>query len=177
MQRTSRLATFLLVGFSFFVTAVQRNAAQEQTAEDGFARATQLQQSGDFDAAIRAYRDFLEAHPQNIEALSNLGAVYSKLGRYAEAIELYTRALEMDSHNTVIPFNLGLAYYKSAQIPEATAELARVVAVQPDNKNATLLLADCYLRMGENKQVIELLLPLQATDGTDRAFLSCSEPL
>ncbi len=171
MQRTRRLATVSLAGLSLFAASAQRNATLEQTAEDAFARAAQLQQSGDLDAAIRAYRDFLGVHPQSIEALSNLGAVYARLGRNEEAIEQYKRALEVESHNTAICFNMGLAYYKSVQIPEAAAEFAKVVAAQPENKNATLLLADCYLRMGKNKKVIELLSPLQAADGTDRAFL------
>ncbi len=171
MQRTLKLATLLLAFLSLFAASVQTNAAQEQTSGDEFARAIQLQQSGDLDGAVSVYRDFLQVHPQSIEALSNLGAVYARLGRHAEAVEQYKRALELDSHNMAIRFNLGLAYYKSAQLPEAAAELARVVAAQPENKNATLLLADCYLRMGENKKVMKLLSPLHTSYGTDRVFL------
>ncbi len=170
-RRTPTLTCFFLVGVSLSATSVQRTVNQEQASQDVFARAIHSQQSGDLEAAIQAYRDFLREHPQSIEALSNLGAVYSRLGRYAEAIEQYKRAMELDSQNPAIRFNLGLAYYKSVQLPEAAAELVRVVAAQPGNKSATLLLADCYLRMGENKKVIGTLSPFQAAHGADRTFL------
>src|SRR5207247_3788148 len=134
-----------------FVTLGPGIVAQ-QPADDSFARALKLHQSGDFDGAIRAYQEFLQNHPESVEARSNLGAVYARKGDYGRAIEEYKRALEFDERNAAILFNLGVAYYKSAQINEAAVLLARVLAAQPDNRNAAVLLADCRLRMGENKK-------------------------
>jgi tetratricopeptide (TPR) repeat protein len=171
VQRTLKFGTLLVAGLSLFAGFVPKTVALGQSSEGAFARAVKLQQSGDLEAAIRAYREFLEVHPQSVEALSNLGAVYARLGRYAEAVEEYKRALELDTHNIPIRFNLALAYYKSAELPEAASQLNTVVTAQPENKNATLLLADCYLQMAENKKVIDLLSPLQATYGSDRAFI------
>lgn len=139
--------------------------------EDLFARAVQLQQAGDLEGAIRAYRAFLELNPGSVEARSNLGAAYAHLGQYQKAVEEYRRSLELDGGNATVRFNLGLAYYKAAQVAEAATELARAVAAQPRNLNAAILLADCYLRMGENKKVVELLSPFEATHRDDRALL------
>jgi Tfp pilus assembly protein PilF len=171
-RRTLNYAIFAVVaGLSVCAATARKATAQQQTSESSFARAVELQQSGDLEAAIRAYREFLQVDPQSVEALSNLGAVYARLGRHSEAVEQYRRALELDSHNIPIRFNLALAYYKSAQFPDAASELNQVVSAQPENQNAMLLLADCYLRMGENEKVIELLSPLQASRGSDQAFL------
>jgi tetratricopeptide (TPR) repeat protein len=45
-----------------------------------------------------------------------------------------------------------------------------VVARQPENRQAVLLLADCDLRLGENKKVIELLSPLEKQSPDDKAL-------
>jgi tetratricopeptide (TPR) repeat protein len=105
-----------------------------------------------------------------VDARSNLGVVYARLGRYAEAIEQYRRALGLDRNNQPIRFNLAVAYYKTARLMSASEELKTVVAAQPENKNALYLLADCQLRMGEYKKVIELLAPLEAANHNDRAL-------
>jgi tetratricopeptide (TPR) repeat protein len=138
--------------------------------EQMFARAVQLHQSGDLIGAIREYEAYLKVRPRSVEARSNLGAAFVRLGRHAEAIEQYKQALALDPGNLTIRFNLGLAYYKVVSLTDAAVELARVAAAAPQNTNATLLLADCYFRLGELKKVIEILSPLEARFGDDRAF-------
>jgi tetratricopeptide (TPR) repeat protein len=56
--------------------------------------------------------------------------------------------------------NLALAYYKTDDFPNAIAELETVHAADKDNRQATLLLGDCYVRVGDNKKAIDLLTPL-----------------
>ncbi len=69
----------------------------------------------------------------------------------------------------VIGMNLALAYYKSGEIALAARELTTVRAVAPDNAQVTLLLADSWLRMGENAKVIQLLTPLAEKNAGDLA--------
>ena len=40
--------------------------------ESSFSRAVALQKAGDFEGAAGEYRQFLDAHPDNVEARSNL---------------------------------------------------------------------------------------------------------
>src|ERR1043166_4365047 len=142
-----------------------------QNVDQEFAQALKLQQAGDFEGAVRGYQRFLKTHPDSIEANSNLGAVYARLGRFQEAIEQYTHALDLDGRNAAVRFNLGLAYYESAQIPKAAVQFERVISAQPDNERAAVLLADCRLRTGDPKKVIELLAPLEPANKGDRALL------
>ena len=126
-------------------------------------RAIQLHQSGDWDAAIREYRACVAAQPNRAEVRSNLGAVLAKAGRYQEAIEQYRAALGVAAP-AIIPslrFNLALAFYKSFQIPEAASELEALHNAQPSDFKVALLLADCRLRTGAFRQVIEILTPLE----------------
>jgi tetratricopeptide (TPR) repeat protein len=139
-------------------------------AEESFARGVQLHEAGDILGAIEAYKDALAKEPSRIDARSNLGAAYVRLGRYEDAIGQYRNALEADASNVRVRFNLALALYKAARIAGAAEELQRVVGSDSANRSAVLLLADCDLQMGADRQVIELLSPLEEALGNDRLF-------
>jgi Tfp pilus assembly protein PilF len=132
-----------------------------------FNHAVALQQQGQLEAAVVAWRNFLIAQPGNPAGLSNLAVVLARLGRFEEAIEEYERALKVDPKNPTVRLNLAIARYKAAQFSAAAKELARVRAIQPDNLQATLLEADCQLRMGDAKAVIALLAPIEKTHASD----------
>jgi tetratricopeptide (TPR) repeat protein len=143
---------------------------QEASGADTVLRhAIQLHQSGDIAAAISAYRNYLDQVPDNVMARSNLGAVLARSGHFEEAIVEYQKALEVQPGNLPVRLNLALAYYKASEIPQAAAELERVLEPRRD-RQPVLLLADCYLRLGENKKVIDLLSPLQQATPDDKAL-------
>jgi tetratricopeptide (TPR) repeat protein len=145
-------------------------AAQGLDADALFAKGVQLHQAGDVVGAIEAYQAALEKDPDRVDARSNLGAAYARLGRYAEAIESYRAVLAKVPDQAQVRFNLALALYKAAPIPEAAEELERVVAQDPTNRNAVLLLADCRSRMGDDAGVVALLSPREKEFGDDRLF-------
>jgi tetratricopeptide (TPR) repeat protein len=144
-------------------------AEAARQAQATFAQAVQLQQQGDLDAAIAAYRRFLVLQPSNVEARSNLGAALARQGRSEEAVAEYKEALALDPGRSAVRLNLALALYKANRIADAAAELERVIADKPDQHNAVVLLADCRLRMGDPRQTIAALEPLLAAEPGDRA--------
>lgn len=135
------------------------NAANE-SPEDLLRGAIASQQSGDFDGAIRQYRDYLKLQPNDVRALSNLGAALVHVGRYEEAIPEYRKAMKLVPDMPAIALNLALAYYKMGQFQPAIEQLVKVHKAMPTSDQTTLLLADCYLRLGRDKDVIALLEPL-----------------
>ena len=98
----------------------------------------------------------------------------AQLGRYEEAIEAYRAALTVDPTQQKIRLNLGIALYKAARYADAVTELAAVRAAEPDNLQARYLEADCHLRMGAPKTVIELLAPIEPTARTTWRSPTCS---
>lgn len=150
-------------------------SAQDPSAavEREFERATQLHQSGDLQGAVRGYLAILATNPARVDVRSNLGAAYSALGRYEDAIQEYKRALIIDGSNHAIRFNLALAYYKAAWFAEAATELEKFIAAAPNTPqtaNAQLVLADCQVRLGEYKKVIDALSPLADADSSNRTL-------
>jgi tetratricopeptide (TPR) repeat protein len=162
----------LFVYVTFVQTAPVFSQVRATDVDRDFAQATQLHESGDLEGAIRGYRAILASHPNRTDVRSNLGAAYSRLGRYEEAIEEYKRALARDSRNQTIRFNLALAYYKATWFAEAASELNQFLTAAPkdlpERQNAVLLLADCQVRLGDYKKVIELLSPLEGSGASNR---------
>lgn len=136
--------------------------------------AVELQQSGHYAEAIDDYRAFLKTHPEMAAVRSNLGAALAHEGRYTEAVQEYNLALKADPSNFGIRFNLGLAYYKMGDITRAVHEFETVYTTQPatdpTHQRIALLLAECYLRQGENERVISLLNPMAAADPNNHAL-------
>jgi tetratricopeptide (TPR) repeat protein len=146
------------------------SAQAEQPPDRILEQALALHQSGDMEGAIREYRAYLKVRPGAVEIRSNLGAALAGAGHYEDAIGEYRRALEKNSSNPGVLLNLGLAYYKAGQFTEAARQFSVVHALQPENQQATMLLADCHLRLGKNKDVIALLSPLESSEPNDLAI-------
>jgi tetratricopeptide (TPR) repeat protein len=156
----------LLLVFALFAGFAGAQPAAETHLQEGIA----LHQSGDFEAAIREYREYLKARPDSMPARSNLGAALAKIGQYDEAIEEYRRALSIQPRNAAVLLNLGLTYYKTDRIPEAAQQLELVMGLGAPGRQVILLLADCYVRLGEYKKAITLLSPLEKDSATDPGF-------
>lgn len=145
-------------------------AAQTGDANSLFGRGVQLHQAGDIVGAIEAYQGALEIEPNRVDARSNLGAAFARLGRYDDAIESYRTVLEQVPDQLQVRFNLGLALYKSSRVGEAADELERVVKQEPANRSAVLLLADCRSQMGDQAAVVALLGPREDELKDDRLY-------
>jgi tetratricopeptide (TPR) repeat protein len=136
-----------------------------------FKSAVERHQAGDVVGAIEFYEASLEKDPARVDARSNLGAAYAGLGRYDEAVKQYRAVLERIPEQAQVRFNLALALYKSARIGDAAPELERVVAEDPRNTSALLLLADCRLQMGNPGGVVDLLAPREEELKNERLFV------
>ena len=141
-----------------------------RTPQDLLKEAQSLHQAGKLDQAIEDYRLLLKQYPDHAQVRSNLGAALASAGRYEEAIAEYERALQLQPLPQ-IRLNLALAYYKANKLAQAVENLEKVHAEMPNDLRVVMLLADCNLRLDENKKVVELLDPLEPTHGDDLAVI------
>ena len=166
-----RLFVLLLSAISLLAAPDPARAqAGGRDPDDLLAKAVALHQAGDILGAIQYYEAVLDKQPDRAEVRSNLGAAFMKLGRLEDAIKQYRAALEARPDMTSVRLNLALAFYKADRLAEAAPEFARILEQSPKHQAATLLLADCRLRMGEPARVVELLSPLEGELGSDRLF-------
>jgi tetratricopeptide (TPR) repeat protein len=139
-----------------------------QSPQELLKEAVTFHQQGKLDEAIRDYDQFLDIYPDAVEVRSNLGAALVAQGKYARAIDEYKLAL-LKKPEPKLELNLALAYYKTDNFRDAVVELEKVHQAEPANRQATILLADCYVRQGQNKKTIDLLSPLYDAGPEDQA--------
>jgi tetratricopeptide (TPR) repeat protein len=138
----------------------------KQSPQDLLKEAVTFQEQGKLDQAIHDYSVFLDMYPDASQVRSNLGAALVASGNYSQAIDQYKRALASQPQPGV-RLNLALAYYKSGDFREAARQLKLVRDADPQSGKAIMLLADCDLHLGDNKEVIELLTPLRSISPED----------
>jgi tetratricopeptide (TPR) repeat protein len=141
----------------------------KQSPQDLLKEALQFHQQGKLEEAIRDYDLFLDIYPEAAEVRSNLGAALVAVGRYSEAIDEYELAL-LKKDDPRVRMNLALAYYKAANYQDAAKQLAKVQDADPTNVQALMLLAAADLQLGNNREVIDLLRPLQRQNPADRGI-------
>ena len=169
----ARSSVFLLLFLASAVPARGQASAPTPAPADFerlLARAMELHQAGDLLGAVDTYKTALTLDPARVDALSNLGAAYVRLGQFDDAIEQYEEALKHDGMNSAVRLNLALAYYKSARPQHAIPQLKLVLASEPDTRNAYLILADCYLQTGQDQEVANLLKPRSQMFENDLAY-------
>jgi tetratricopeptide (TPR) repeat protein len=136
-----------------------------------YRQAVDRQRAGDLAGAVQLYRECLEQEPSNFQARSNLGAALSGLERYDEAIREYEAALT-SAPETLVPLlrrNIGLAYYKSGRMDAASRIFSDLHAAHPGDRDTSLLAADCLVQLGQPAKAVDLLRPVRASSGQDRA--------
>jgi tetratricopeptide (TPR) repeat protein len=129
-------------------------------SEEHFARGVELQQKDDLAGAREAYENALKLIPRRIDALSNLGVVYARLGQYESAITNYKTALAIAPEEHDIRFNLGVAYFQIKQYEAALVELQQVRKAKPDKLQARFLRGLCLFQIGRLKESIAEFEPI-----------------
>src|ERR1035441_10557352 len=94
--------------------------------QDTFEEARRCQVKGDFATAERSYRKFLTNHPNSVPALTNLGVVLAREGKFHPAIVEYHSALTIDPESMPALINLGLSYYRLGDWKNAAGSFEKV---------------------------------------------------
>lgn len=109
-----RCYPFVLI-LALTVFALQHAAAQNDDSGATFNTANEAYQSGDFEAAARAYESILETR-ESPEVRYNLGNAYYRLGQPGKAILNYKRALALSPGHPGAKTNLAFVR-EQARIP------------------------------------------------------------
>jgi len=153
-----RAVAATLAFFTLLATAVAQAPDPQQLFADGI----QAQQQGDFQTAIRDYREFLKLRPNSFQAEVNLGAALAHEGQFDAAIALYRQALSKAPGNNSVLLDLALAYYKKGDLSRAREQFAAINRTEPDNVQVATLLGDTDNRLGDPSEAVRVLAPLES---------------
>ncbi|MBT4612796.1 MAG: tetratricopeptide repeat protein [Gemmatimonadetes bacterium] len=126
VQRNQVWATPL----SLWQDAVSRGA-RSYTAIVNLGKA--LQEAGEVERAIAAYRRALSIDAERGDAYNNLAVVQHEAGRVAEAIHHYQSALEHSPEMEEIHHNLAVAYQESGNLQASVKSFERALELDGNN--------------------------------------------
>ena len=109
---------------------------QNETVDDLYETAVDLELAGRGDEARETYEAMLRRDPQLIAARINLGRLMHAAGKYGKAEALYRAALEQDPHNPLAAFNLGVALEDQGRAGDAAVAYRAALAIDDDYADA-----------------------------------------
>ncbi|WP_376791661.1 tetratricopeptide repeat protein [Thermoflexus sp.] len=111
-------------------------------------------------AAITAYREALEALPDQVEALTGLGLAYMEAGRYEEALDAFRRLARLRPEDPTPVVRLAEAYQRAGRLAEAAAhyhQAGQLFADQADLRRAVQAWAQAVRLDPERVETLEAL--------------------
>jgi tetratricopeptide (TPR) repeat protein len=102
--------------------------------------------SGRGEDAVASFRRFLERHPGDVNALSNLGALLLQADRNADALEVLQKVVALAPRHLQGWINLATAFCKLNRLDESEDAYRRAVDLDPSNDAARRGLSNIYMR-------------------------------
>lgn len=107
-------------------------------------------QAGRYGEAAELFRKAVQARPDSVTALVNLGSALGQAGQAAEAVSAFRQALEHDPENATAHFNLGLLLLQAGDTEGARSHLNDAVRIQPEDPQTHLQLAQLERALGDS---------------------------
>lgn len=111
--------------------------------------------SGDYQAAIIAYTEFLELKPSNEIALYNRGRAFEEVGKYELALKDFKHVLEVNPKNENAYLSIGKNFYRQEDYDNAAFQFETAYKLNNKNSQAALLLARANHKLGEVDKAME----------------------
>lgn len=132
-----------------------------RTDSSSYQRGLRLAEAGKHQEGLDCICEYLQAEPDDVEALNDAGAILHCLGRTADAVTYLSRAHELNGSSGEVLWNLVETYLGGAMAGEAAAlfddmERLGILNIDIVNRTATML-----LDQGLKGEAVEVLLRSQ----------------
>ena len=117
-----------------------------------FKRAEAYYKLGNYDVAIKDYRQITIINPKDEDAYFECGWVCNDAGRFNHAIQNYSKVIELNPNNSAAYFNRGEAYFKLKQYAAAIADLDKYLEMDSADSEAHKLRGQCHQRLGNESK-------------------------
>ena len=125
-----------------------------------------LQEKGELNEAIAAYREAIRLKQDNAEAHNNLGLALAAQRKWNEAIEEYREAIRIKQDVADAHCGLGYSLMQQGEFRKAVAALSECIKLRPDLAQVWHVRAFCYVRLSgfrealaDYEKTLELLGP------------------
>ncbi|HXJ94377.1 MAG TPA: tetratricopeptide repeat protein [Terriglobia bacterium] len=155
--------------------ATQLACAQLQSGATGvevlLSQASAMEQRKDYVGAEKAYRQALQAAPDDPEILMRLGVVYQMDLRYDDSLEAFQQILKRAPRYPGANRLMGISYFGLNRFAEAEKSLRGELVANPKDREARYYLALDLNSLGRIAEAIHELETLVADDPKDAPVL------
>ncbi len=124
-------------------------------------------QQGNFKAAEKQYQQILTDDPNNLDALSNLGAIYVRSGKLSSAESTLKRAVAIAPDNDFLLTTLGVVQYRQSKFDDAIVQLNKAIAINPKSATAHNYLGIAASQKGRQQEAEKEILQALANNPDD----------
>lgn len=144
---------------------------EAQTKTPARSSVEALIREGKLDQADHDLQAALRKNPNNVHALTLLGSVRSKQGKYKDAEGLWVRAAEADSKAIEPVENLAKLYAAEERVDEAVQLYETLFSSSPRNLRFQTELAELYEKQGNYQKSLDLVQTLPAKSRPDHLLV------
>src|SRR5215813_9069040 len=154
------------LGLSFFSVQDFRKTAEtlktisDEVAKDpglGYAYATSLVKTGDYEEGIRRLQDLSSGNPNSAEIHTLLGEAFAEQQEYSSALEEYRKALAIDQNQARAHFLAGVVLIHQGETSEAEKEFRAALKLNPTDASSKYHLAYALIQRQEKTEASSLL--------------------
>ena len=102
----------------------------------------------DYETAVDHFGQAVEGDPDNLLALTGLGYVLRRVGRWTEAVEVLRKAYDSDNESFEVAYALATTLQQMREYEAAELYLSRTIALEPDDFYGYQLAAINALNLG-----------------------------
>jgi tetratricopeptide (TPR) repeat protein len=143
LRRPIRALALLQLAIASFILIAATSCSRTGTAK--LESADTYFTAGDYDKAEIEYKNLFQANAQDAHAIARLGTIYLEQGRLRQAVPFLFRARELQPDNLEIRNSIGALYYSFGKFKEAQAEAEYILAREPSDENAALVLVQSLM--------------------------------
>ncbi len=142
------------------------NLKAEALAE--FVRGADLEENGEMEKALDAYRHVLNVDPGQVDLAARVAVLLTRQNDYPAAIDILKDAIKANPHSAEPFLELAVIYANYLKKPDQAVDYAnRAVAIDPANINSYVRLYEIYTSAGDEPkahQTIDRALKVQTDD-------------
>lgn len=149
------------------VSQAMEQITSQTELQNLFSKAVSLTNTGQYDDAVKIYRELVERNPENARYHYGLGIALHELERYEEALEEKQVALELEPDNAQYCNSIGVSLHELKRYREALKEKKRALEMDPDNAKYYDSLGVTLYELGHFKEALEKMKRALEIDPND----------
>jgi Tfp pilus assembly protein PilF/4-amino-4-deoxy-L-arabinose transferase-like glycosyltransferase len=113
------------------------------------------QSIGNYQSAVKEYKEAIEIEPEDIEALHGLGIVYMDMNEFNLAEQTLKKLVGIAPSYAPAHFELGSMYVAQGKYPEAENEYETALKIDPNYERAAVWSALVYDKLGQPDEALK----------------------